>query len=445
MAAVTKLCKADDNNEKCHNEATAMCHHCSRDLCLDHIIKHAQLLDANNHAILKDYFSILTDLSSKIESLLISTNILNDPFVKIKQWGIEAHHQIDEIIEQKCQEIETKINDYRQIFNAIRTEQLDKITRYKQKIADLFRETQIANKAISNLERSIKHIQNDLNIFNEHKIEVTSNRPLIHSINIRMHVDNWKPSNCCSSSSSSTSSSVSSILHQLEFRLKYVRLSGIVTCHYILVEVNGTIGDLIDKFIAIQEKTLMIKQKRDSFLAVEANQYRVRQRFQNDIQLKSIFNKIDQLILYETPFELNINNLQQYCLILCRFQDGLPWDIQFGLPILLQVPRFQCRGRNVIDALNKTLKTCFPLLIDDKNNIHYEVKIVSNDHQMNEATLLDLWADKIIDDYLLMADNETLIVNLINNNEILFNDQTTRLARLDGTLKTTEKRRKSRK
>jgi hypothetical protein len=253
-----------------------------------------------------------------------------------------------------------------------------------------------------------------------------------------MKLNDWKP---ISLSSSSSSSSLSSIIQQYEFRLKFVRLSGFVTSHYVLVQINGTIGDLIDQFIDTQNQKL----KRDYFLATEVCQYRVRQRLNNNIQLKTIFNQLDQLVLYETPFQLNTNYLEQYCLILCRFQDGLPWNINFGLPILLYVPRFQCRGKDVMHQLNQTLKICFPLIIDNNNNIHYQVKIVSDDHQMSTSTILNEWADTVIDDQLLMADNATLIVNLVNNDQSTINEQTVQLDRLDGTLKTNEKRRKNRK
>ncbi len=417
---------------------SAFCYHCSRNLCLDHLTEHAQLIDALTRSILEDNFKILTNLSSRLQSLTISSNILNEPFLKIEQWRIDAYHQIDEIVEKKFQEIRIKIDEYRIIFDKIKNEQLEKIAHYKQKIAELFRETQVANKDLSALKKSIEKIQNDFNIFDKHSIEVRLDRSLIHSINIRIELNDWKPPP--SDHSSSSSSSLSSIIQQLEFRLKFVRLSGFVTSHYVLVQVNGTIGDLIDQFINTQDEKL----KRNHFLATEVCQYRVRQRFNKDIQLKTIFNKVDELVLYETPFELNTINLQQYCLILCRFQDGLPWNINFGLPILIHVPRFQCLGRDVIHQLKQTLKTCFPLMIDN-NNIYYEVKIVSDDHQMSTATILNEWADKVIDDHLLMAHNATLIVNLISNGQSAINEQTTRLARLDGTLKTIEKRRKSRK
>ncbi|CAF1620874.1 unnamed protein product [Rotaria magnacalcarata] len=442
MAKPVKLCQADDN-EKCKNEACASCYHCSRDLCLDHLTQHAQLIDALTRSTLEDYFTILTNLSTRLQSLTISTNILNEPFKKIEQWRTDAYRKIDDIVEKKCQEIKIKIVEYRQIFDTIRNEQLEKVARYRQKIAELFRKIQVSNKDMSGLRKSIEQIQNDSNIFDRHSIEVISNRPLIHSIDIRMRLNDWRSSSTLSTSSSSLSSS--SVIHQLEFQVKYVRLSGVVTCHYILVEVNGTIGDLIDQFIITQNNVIIGKQKqRDYFLATEVCQRRVRRRFTTDTQLKSIFNKIEKLVLYETPFELNTINLQNYCLILCRFQDGLPWNIKFGLPLLLDVPRIQCRGRDVISALNKILKTCFPLMIAN-NYIHYEVGIISDEHQLNSATILNQWADEVIDEHLLITDNAMLVVNLVHSSQLSTEKQITDVTRLDGTLKSDDQRRKSRK
>lgn len=427
---------------------SALCYHCSRDLCLDHLTQHAQFIDALTRSTLEDYHTILTNLSSRLQSLTMSPNILNEPFLKLEQWRIDAYHQIDNIVEKKLEEIRVKIDEYRHIFDKIRHEQLEKVNHYKQKIAALFRKTQVANKDVSGLRKSIEIIQNDLNVFDKHAIEVILNRPLIYSINIRMRLNDWKPSSPLSSSSSS----LSSIIRQLEFRVKYVRLSGMMTCHHILVEVNRTIGDLIDQFIATQYTMIVNKKKREYFLAVEISQDRVRRRLTNDTQLKTIFNKIDELVLYETPFELIPMYLEKNCLILGRFQDGLPWNIKFQLPFLLDLPRFQCRGQDLIGALDKILTLCFPLMIAN-NDTHYEVSILSDDHQQTTTTLLSEWANEVIDDHLLMVDNATLIVNIINSDQSLsvsatsssIQKQTTHLARLDGTFKNSDKRRKSRK
>ena len=419
--------------------SSALCFHCSRSLCLDHLVEHGQVIDALTRSTLEENFKILTNLSTRLQSLTISSNILKEPFLKIEQWRNEAYRQIDEIVEKKIKEISSKIDEYQVIFDTIKNEQLEKISRYRQKIAGLFRETEVANKDLSVLKKSIEKMQNNLNIFDKHSIEVISNRSFIPSINIRIKLNDWK---LLPSPTSSSSSSLSSIIKQLEFKIKFVRLSGLVTSHYVLVQVNGTIKDLIELFIQSQDKT--IQQKRNSILATEVCQYRVRQRFNHEIYLKTIFNKIDELVLYETPFELTISNLQQYCLILCRFEDGLPWNIHFGLPILLTVPRYQCQGKDVIHVLDDVLKTYFPLMIGN-NDVHYEVKIISDDHQTSSPTILNEWADKVIDDHLLMADNATLIVNLIKSGQTDPNEQTTHLARLDGILKSSEKRRKSRK
>ena len=80
-----------------------------------------------------------------------------------------------------------------------------------------------------------------------------------------------------------------------------------------------------------------------------------------------------------------------------------------------------------------------------KNNLHYEIRIVSNDYQTTMTTILNEWADEIIDEHLLMADNATLIVSLIHDGQLFMEEQTVKLDRLDGTLKSSDKRRKSRK
>lgn len=127
--------------------------------------------------------------------------------------------------------------------------------------------------------------------------------------------------------------STSSLIRQFEFQIKSVRVTGLVTSHDILVQVNGMIGDLIEQFLAQQDSISLDHAQQDYFLATEVHQHRIRrQHFTADFPLKSTFNRI------ETPFELNVSNLQESCLILSRFQGGLPWEMKFGLPFLLHVP-----------------------------------------------------------------------------------------------------------
>ena len=405
--------------------SSALCFHCSRNLCLDHLTEHAQLVDALTRSILEENFRVLNDLSTRFSSLMIATKILKEPFVKLEQWRVEAYQQIDQIVQKKNEEIRTKIEEYRLIFEKRKKEQLEKIVRYKQKISELFRQSQVANRDLSTLKKSIEKLQKDLDKFDQHSIDLVSNPSLMHSIHIQLKLDPWKFSS--SSSSSSTSSSLSSVIHQLEFQLKFIRRTGFVTSHYVLVPINGTMADLMEQFMRNEGI-------KENVLATEVCQYRVRRRLNNTIELRTIFNQISELVLYETPVEF-----QEYCWIFCQFENGLPWDILFRLPILLQVPRCQCRGLDIINVLNQTLKNSFPLLIENID-IHYEVKIRSDDDQISLPVNLNQWADEVIDEHLLMAENATLIVNVVYQNE-----QTKHLARLDGIRKNSEKRRKSRK
>ena len=410
---------------------SALCYHCSKSLCLDHLTEHSQLLDALTRSVLEENFKILTNLSTRLQSLVISANVSKEPFVKIEQWRTEAHRQIDEIVEKKCEEINEKINEYRTVFDTMKNEQLMKINRYKQKIAELFRQTQIGNKDLSSLKKSVEKMKTNLNNFDKHAVEVLPYRSTNYSIHIRLKLNDWKPS--ISQTSSSSSSMLSSIIQQFEFKIKFVRLSGLVSTHYVLVSVHGTIKDLIELFIQT------ISFKRNYVLPTEVCQSRVRRRFNYDIQLKTIFNQINELVLYETPFELNDSLFQQRCLILCSFQDGLPWDIQFSLPILLHLPRFQCKGQDLIQVLDRTIQSYFPLFNTNNESGQYELKILSDDQQISSPIILNQWAQQVIDDHLLMADNATLIVSFIQN------FQSDRLTRLDGVFKVTDKRRKSRK
>lgn len=415
--------------------SSALCFHCSRNLCLDHLTEHAQLVDALTRSILEENFRVLNDLSTRLSSLMISSKIVKEPFVKLEQWRVEAYQQIDQIVQKKNEEIRTKIEEYRVIFDKRKKEQLEKIVRYKQKISELFRQSQVANRDLSTLKKSIEKLQKDLEKFDQHSIDLVSNPSFMHSLHIQLKLDPWKSSS--SSSSSSTSSSISSVIHQLEFRLKFIRRTGFVTSHYVLVPINGTMADLMEQFTRNEGI-------KENFLATEVCQYRVRRRLNNAIQLRMIFNQISELVLYETPMESNGNDLQEYCWIFCQFENGLPWDILFRLPILLHVPRCHCRGLDIINALNQTLKNSFPVLIEN-TDIHYEVKIRSDDDQISLPINLNQWADEVIDEHLLMAENATLIVNVVYQNQLNIDQQTKHLARLDGIRKNSDKRRKSRK
>ena len=426
----------------------ALCYHCSRDLCLDHLTEHAQLIDDLTRSQLDDYFSMLETVSARLQALTIPSKVSQEPFLEMEQWRQQAYRQIDQLVEKKSEEIRERIEDYRQIFERVKTEQVERVNRYKQKIAELFRKSQVSHRDLSQLKKTIEQIQTDSNSFDQHAIEVINHRPSTHSINIQLRCPQIKSSTSSTNSSSSTtttttSSSSSSVIRQYEFQIKCVRLSGWVTSHDVLVQVNGTIGDLIEQFIAQQDRLSLIRTERDHYLATEVSQHRIRQRFTPDLPLKSIFNRIESLVLYETPFELNVSNLQQSCLILSRFEEGLPWEIKFGLPFLLCVPRLQCRGQDIINLLDQQLNSSFPLLNPTR---HYQVRLMVDDRQMHSAIVLNDWADRVIDENLLMADNATLVINLMcQQQQPSSQEQTIQRARLDGTLKTSERRRRSRK
>lgn len=399
-------------------------------------MQHAQLLDALTRTRLDEYFATLNDVSLHLQSLAMPPSVLREPFAKLEQWRHDAHRQIDEFAEKKQQEIQRKVDEYRPIFDRLKNEQLEKVSRYKQKVAELFRQSQVTQKDLANLKRTVEQIQDDLRAFDQHSVEVTSTRPFTPSLHLRLRCNEWKPP----SPSSSSSSSISAIVRQLEFHLKYVRLSGLVTSHDVLVGVNGTVGDLIEQFFSQQDRIKAKDHKRRCYLATEVGEHQIRQRLNNEISLLSIFNRIESLVLYETPLELNSTNLQHFSLVFCRFEEGLPWEIQFGLPFLLHLPRVRCRGRDIIDLLDQTLKTYFPLLhsTTTASNVHFQVRLLNDENGNESGIILNEWTERVVDEHLAMAENVTLVINVIQHDP-------THLPRRDGITRLSDRRRKSRK
>jgi hypothetical protein len=403
-------------------------------------------MDDLTRSQLNEYFATLNEVSSRLQTLTMPSNIVHEPFVQVEQWRQDAYRQIDAIAEKKREEVQTKIDEYRPLFDRTRHEQLEKIARYKQKVADLFRKTQVAQKELSQLKRSVEQIQTDATCFDRHGIEVTANRPLIHSVSVRMRCQRWKVTS--PSSSSSSSSSVSPVIRQLQFRLKCVRLTGSVTAHELLVDVNGTVGDLIDRLPVehSRKKTNDDKRERERvrFLATEVSQQGVRQRFVNDTPLQLIFNQIESLVFYEMPLDSAVAQPHQSCVLFCRFDGGLPWDIHFGLPFVLHVPRVQCRADDLRRLLDQTVQRCFPI-IGTGSSLKYEVRLVASDQHTSTPIVLNEWADRVIDDHLLMADDVTLLVNVIDVDRSQCNELPVCDTRVDESAKANARRRTSRK
>ncbi|CAF4770070.1 unnamed protein product, partial [Rotaria sp. Silwood2] len=152
----------------------AKCFHCSRDLCLMHLTEHTQLVESQTRTFLYSHEKILNDLNNKFESLSISSRILEYPFIQLEKWRTDAHQKLDQLAEQKRQEIQRKISEYRIIFTEKTNEQKQKIELLKKQLNNLSRQTHVANKEIKYLEDKINETKIFLHSIEKHSIKVST-------------------------------------------------------------------------------------------------------------------------------------------------------------------------------------------------------------------------------------------------------------------------------
>lgn len=160
----------------------AKCFHCSRDLCLIHLTEHTQYAESQSRIFLNSHEKILHDLSKKFQSVKISSRILENPFIQLEKWRKDAHKKLDELAEQKRQEIHEKISDYQIQFTKKTNEQKQKIEILIKHLNDLSQQTHIANKDIKYLEEKIFEMKYLLQSIDKHSIKLSID---LFSVNIR--------------------------------------------------------------------------------------------------------------------------------------------------------------------------------------------------------------------------------------------------------------------
>jgi seryl-tRNA synthetase len=139
-----------------------------------HLTEHTQLVENQSRTFFYSHERTLNDLNNKLQCLSISPRILESPFIQLEKWRTEAHQKLDQLAEQKRQEIETKISEYRIIFTKKSNEQKQKIEILKKRIKDFSRQTHLANKDIQYLEDKINETTTFLQSIEKHSIKVSA-------------------------------------------------------------------------------------------------------------------------------------------------------------------------------------------------------------------------------------------------------------------------------
>jgi seryl-tRNA synthetase len=139
-----------------------------------HLTEHTQLVERQTRTYFYSHEKVLNDLSNKFQSLSISSRISESPFIQLEKWRIDAHRKLDQLAEQKRQEIQMRISEYRTIFTKKANEQKQNIEILKKRMNDLSRQTHMANKDMKYFEDKINQIQYFLQSIEKHSIKVSA-------------------------------------------------------------------------------------------------------------------------------------------------------------------------------------------------------------------------------------------------------------------------------
>jgi seryl-tRNA synthetase len=156
-----------------------------------HLTEHTQLVENQSRTFFYSHERTLNDLNNKLQCLSISPRILESPFIQLEKWRTDAHYKLDQLAEQKRQEIETKISEYRIIFTKKTNEQKQKIELIRKRLNDLSRQTHVANKEMKYLEEKIDETKQFLQSIEKHSIKIAT---YDFFVNIRTQFFDLQPS-----------------------------------------------------------------------------------------------------------------------------------------------------------------------------------------------------------------------------------------------------------
>ena len=365
----TKIYQVDDN--PCKRDAQALCFHCSKNLCRIHLLQHAQIIEEKTRVELNLLADKFNELSSRFEHIPISANILEKPFEELEKWSADAHKKIDQIIENKRREIDEIMESYRTVFNMKNEEQIKKINDSKKLVVELIQEADASRKQMDDLQVSITEAEKYLQSLHTHTINVVNASPIcLLDLETRFFDYQLKP---CAKLKN--------------FKITYIRLNGTIRIYYVKTNKHGLMSDLKYSFVRqynLLEALIQVElnsncaidhqPKTDFILPVNVYNHHVRRQYSDDTKLACI-NDNGVLVFYETPHSL-VEPDNSQILMPCCFGHLLS-NTLFGFPIYLSVPRNECQGQDVLNALHNTLGLFFPLNPENDRNMYNATIIFS--------------------------------------------------------------------
>jgi hypothetical protein len=163
--------------ETCKLKSRALCHCCSKNLCLDHLKEHKDLPNSQ----LNIFVDEINTVGDQVSALNIDTVIENHR-QKLDKWRDDCYTVINHLYEEKCQELQQRcaerINKHRREIDQIRT-----------KINELIHEQEATHEDIPLLRATINDVTRDVTQLAEKGI-IVDIHPLIIDKNI-VYIEEW--------------------------------------------------------------------------------------------------------------------------------------------------------------------------------------------------------------------------------------------------------------
>ncbi|CAF1462687.1 unnamed protein product [Didymodactylos carnosus] len=149
--------------ELCKSMAVSQCFHCSKNICLEHLTEHVNLINVPQISLI-DQLNYLKDQSEHMTIEQLSKQALN----KLEQWKNESYEIINQLFDIKYQELEMGIQKQEDYLNENRIKQQQLVKDVQNKL----NESNLTNEQINNIKQNIEQIKNNLNEFNNNFIKI---------------------------------------------------------------------------------------------------------------------------------------------------------------------------------------------------------------------------------------------------------------------------------
>ncbi|CAF3183911.1 unnamed protein product [Rotaria sp. Silwood2] len=155
----------------CKRRSRALCHCCSKNLCLDHLKEHNDLIHSQLNPLVDEINTLHNQMSaSNVDEIIDKCR------QKLDKWRHDCYAQIDHIYEEKCHELQQRCIQQT-------GQKRKKIHQLKLKINELIQQQEAIYTDIFSLKATINDIKRDVNQFEENGILVDVH-PLIIDQNL---------------------------------------------------------------------------------------------------------------------------------------------------------------------------------------------------------------------------------------------------------------------